>query len=165
MSNTSETNQNETGRKAGGSLPDCSTNDGKRKIAISHTITDIFYTQMIDAYFGPANPVDISVPSPELFNIIGKEVTPGVYPDVLEFTWDPNTHEIAISGAAGAPNPGPNSVCYSVCLFQGINILDNNPDTFVFTQAKDKNDSDTVIFKSLLNNNVQHYYDCSNENP
>lgn len=165
MSNNSESNQNETSGKAGGYLPDCSTNDGKRKIAVSHTITDVNYQQMIEAYFGPANPVEISIPSPEIFRIIGKEITPGVYPDVLEFTWDPNTHSISVSGAAGAPNPGPCCVCYSVCLFQGINILDNNPDTFVFTQAKDKNDCDTVVFKSLINNTVQHYYDCSNENP
>lgn len=164
MSNNSESTNNESLRKPGGSLPDCSTNAGKKRIAVSHTITDLHYAQMLEAYFGPANPVEISISRQIIFNIIGKEIQPGVYPDYLEIHWD-STHGISVSGGAGTPAPGPDFVCYSACLFQGIDILDSSPDTFVFAQAKDKNDCDTVIFKTLLNNNVQHYYDCSNENP
>jgi hypothetical protein len=164
MSNTTDFSSNETPLKAGGYLPDCSTNSGKKKIAVSHTITDVHYTQMIEAYFGTANPVEISISHQTIFNEIGKEIQPGVFPNYLEIHWDTN-HDITVVGAAGTPAPGPDFVCYSVCLFQGIDILDSTPDTFVFTQAKDKNDSDTVIFKTLINTNVQHYYDCSNENP
>jgi len=165
MSNDSQTTPNAGMRRERGALPDCATNDGKRKIAISHTITDIHYEQMVAAFFGTANPVEVTVSRADVLDVIGKEVAPGIFPESIQLFWDPNNHDITLTGAAGVPTPGPDNVCYSVCLFQGIEILDNEPDFYVFTMGQDRNDCNTVVFKTLLNNNVQHYYDCSNENP
>lgn len=89
MSNNSESTNNESLRKPGGSIPDCSTNNGKRKIAVSHTITDLHYAQMVDNYYNGSNPVEISISHQTIFNEIGKEIAPGVFPDFLEIHWDP----------------------------------------------------------------------------
>jgi hypothetical protein len=88
----------------------------------------------------------------------------GELPTHLEFRWDEN-NTIEIIPKTGNPQVGEDNVDYSVCLFQGINILDNFPDSFELIRALTRDNMATVVFRTSTNGITGHFYDVSNELP
>lgn len=150
---------------AGAVVPDCQSDPSRQEAAILHTITDLVYEQYIKYHFG-ANPrVENTIIRGLIINIINTPLPSGLLPDYIEFSWDQNTNVITPIGKAGTPAPGTNDVDYSVCLFKGIDLLDNMPDAYIFVKAKDRDAKHTVVFKTIKGGNIKHYYDVSDSQP
>ncbi len=146
-------------------IPDCTQNSGKIEAAVMHTITDLKHAQMIKYHFKNNQPVHTTFSMQVIATEMTRIVNPGSPATHLEFSWDDNTNVISVVGKDGEPSTGTNDVDYSVCLFEGITLLDGNVDEFVFTRAKDRDGSDTVVFRSVIGGQTIHYYDVSNDKP
>lgn len=146
-------------------IPDCSGNNGKLEAAGMHTITDLRYQYMISYFFGTNQPVHNTVSYQSIKNLITTELSPGVKPTHLEFEWNSTTNAITVRAKDGIAVDGTNDVDYSVCLFEGIELLDGVVDDFIFTRACERDGKNTVVFRSVKNGNTMHYYDVSNDKP
>lgn len=146
-------------------IPDCSNNAGKLEAAGMHTITDLRYQHMIRYFFGTNPPVHNIVSYQDIKTLLTTEVSPGVMPTHLEFEWNTTTNVIAVRAKDGNATDGTNDVDYSVCLFDGIELLDGVVDSFIFTRACERNGKNTVVFRTVKNGNTMHYYDVSNDKP
>jgi hypothetical protein len=145
-----------------GNLPTCGNPNGKKELAIMHTITEEKYNHMIQYHFGNAIPVVTPKNRIELLAIINNPIG-GLLPTHLEFTW--NGDSIIINGKTGIPENINNDVDYSVCLFEGIDILDSTPDSYEFVRAIDIHQNPAVVFRTIKNGITGHFYDVSNELP
>ncbi len=136
-------------------LLDCSTSDGRKNVAIFHTITELKY----DAYIANAtSPKPRSFTRDEIINAATGGGNPAVY---LSFT-------IAADGSVdfkGSDDPMPvDGIHYTMCLFRGIDAMDS-PEEFTFTAAVDMRGNTTVVFKTVIGGQDVRYYDVSSEHP
>lgn len=146
-----------------GDYPTCDNPNGKKEIAIMHTITEEKHARMVKYHFGNNIPVVTQKSRNEIYNIINTPIS-GLLPTHLEFTWD-NADAIIINGKPGIPEDIQDEVDYSVCLFEGIDLLDNYPDTFEFVKALNMHQDSSVVFRTIKSGITGHFYDVSNELP
>ena len=147
--------------------PDCTNDDGRREAAILHTITDLKFNRFVMYQYGSAAPVTNTMQRITILNEINREIpaNSGNKAEYLEFSWNTSTHVITVEGKVGTPTSGPHDVDYSVCLFKGIDLLDDQPDTFVFIKAIDRDGNNTVVFNTIKDGQTKHYYDVSSDHP
>lgn len=146
-------------------IPNCANNNGKIEAAKLHSITDLVFELFIDYQYGAADPVETSIPKQDIIDAITTALPGGTLPDYLEFSWDTTTHAITVTPRTGAATAGANDVDYSVCMFEGIILMDPGLEAFNFYKAKNRLGKDTIVFKTILGADVLHYYDISNDLP
>lgn len=144
-------------------IPDCSSAAGKNEAAILHTITDIKHDKYIEFHYNGQGPKLNTFSHGDIFDVITRPLPGGGSVNHLEFIWDSVADTITFVGRPLPYNPA--SIEYSVCLFEGIDILDSVPDSYVFVKAVDKDGKDTIVFKTLKGGNVKHFYDLSHDKP